>query len=180
MDKKILQKGILRCVTVPHRLAEQYDWKGEKMSWIERLKPSVSRWVLLLFAGLLWIGAGSMLLTFAFRWLHEEHPRHVFLWVGAGVLGSLLIHHFGFLQIVDKNLNRILPIDGKRCFFSFMPWKSYILIVLMMSIGMALRHLPIPRQYLASLYIAIGLALILSSIRYFRFLILLPRGRKKT
>jgi hypothetical protein len=134
----------------------------------KRIKPSVSRRTLLLLAGLLWIGVGTMLLRFAAGWLQAGQVAHLFALVAVGVLAALLIHHFGFLRVVDKNLGRILPMEGKRCVFSFMSWKSYLVVVLMMAMGVGLRHSPIPKPYLAVLYIGIGLALILSSVRYLR------------
>ena len=73
-----------------------------------------------------------------------------------------------FLKIVDKNLDRIIPMSGKRCIFSFIPWKSYLIIVLMILMGFFLRLSPIPKIYLTTVYIAIGMSLILSSIRYLR------------
>ncbi len=79
-----------------------------------------------------------------------------------------VIHHYGFLKIVDKNLGRISKMEGKRCAFSFMTWRSYFTIAIMVTMGILLRHSAIPKQYLSVLYIGIGMALILSSIRYFR------------
>jgi hypothetical protein len=51
-----------------------------------------------------------------------------------------------------------------------MTWKNYILVAVMITAGVFLRHSAIPPQYLAVIYIAIGLALLLSSIRYMRIL----------
>jgi len=113
-----------------------------------------------------------MLLSFAAGWLRDGRSVHLSIWVAIGVFAALLIHHFGFLRVVDKNLGRILPMDGKRCVFSFMSWKSYLVVGLMTAMGIGLRHSPIPKHYLAVLYIGIGLALILSSIRYLRVLLL--------
>lgn len=138
---------------------------------LDRLKPSVSRRTLLMLAGLMWIGAGTMLVGFATAWLREGHPAHLLAMVVAGVIVALLVHHFGFLRVVDKNLGRILPMAGGRCLFAFMSWKSYIVVGVMMAMGVALRHSPIPKPYLAVLYIGIGLALILSSVRYLRFVL---------
>jgi len=138
---------------------------------IDRFKISGSQRTLLLLAGLMWICAGSVLLTFATVWLSDVVSPRVFILAGTGVTGAVLIHHFGFLRVVDKNLRRILPMEGKRCVFSFMTWKSYILVAGMMGMGIALRHSPIPKPYLAVVYIGIGLALILSSVRYLRVLI---------
>jgi hypothetical protein len=138
---------------------------------LQRFKPAVSRRTLLLLAGLVWIGVGAMLLRFAAQWLREGRPTHLYVMVAVGVFAALVIHHFGFLRIVDKNLGRILPMEGKRCAFSFMSWKSYLLVGLMTAMGIGLRHSPIPKPYLAMLYVGIGFALILSSVRYLRVLL---------
>ena len=148
---------------------------GKIMRMLQRLKPSVSRRTLLLLAGLLWIGVGAMLLSFAAGWLREGHPAHLFKLIASGLFGALLIHHLGFLRVVDQNLGRILPMEGKRCAFSFMSWKSYLMVGFMMAMGIGLRHSPIPKPFLAVLYIGIGFALILSSIRYLRVLLQAPR-----
>ena len=90
----------------------------------------------------------------------------------------MFVHHFGFLKIVDKNIARILPENEKRCIFSFMPWKSYLIIPIMITMGTILRHSAIPKQYVAILYTGIGLALILSSVRYVR--VFLKEIRERT
>jgi hypothetical protein len=141
---------------------------------LQRFKPAVSRRMLLLFAGLVWIGVGAMLLTLAIGWLRAGHPLHPYLLGGLGTFAALCIHHFGFLRVVDKNLDRILPMQGKRCAFAFMSWKSYLMVALMMTMGVALRHSPIPKPVLAVLYIGIGLALVLSSVRYLRVMLTSP------
>jgi hypothetical protein len=86
---------------------------------------------------------------------------------GAGILIALLVYRFGLLKVVDKNIARLLPSEEKRCIFSFMPWKSYLIIPVMIALGLLLRHSAIPKPYLAILYIGMGLALLLSSLRYF-------------
>ena len=140
------------------------------------LKPAVSRRTLVLLAGLMWVGVGTLLLTLAAGWLREGRPANVFVLAAGGVMAALLVHHFGFLRVVDKNLGRILPMEGKRCVFSFMSWKSYLVVGFMMAMGIGLRHSPIPKPYLAVLYVAIGLALILSSVRYLRVLLMTPKS----
>ena len=138
------------------------------MRKINIYKPAVTKNVLLFLAGIIWVCVGTMLLFLAFSWLAKVSNINIYLFGGAGVVLALLAHHFGFLKIVDKNLERILPMDEKKCLFSFMPWKSYLIIVVMITMGAILRHSMIPKQYLAILYTAIGLALILSSVRYLR------------
>ena len=117
-----------------------------------------------------------MLNGLAWSWLKTEAAGKAAMLGTLGFTCALAIHHFGFLRIVDKNLARILPMQGKRCVFSFMPWKSYLMILIMMTLGITLRHSALPKPYLAVLYIAIGTALFLSSIRYFRYLVKSIKG----
>lgn len=146
------------------------------MIQLKKYKPAVTKNVLLFLAGLVWACVGVMLLFLAFSWLINVSHARLCLFGGAGILFALLIHHFGFLKIVDKNLDRILPMDDKQCMFSFIPWKSYLIIAVMITMGSVLRHSAIPKPYLAVLYTAIGLALLLSSVRYLRMFF---RGVKK-
>jgi len=137
----------------------------------DELKPGVERWALLLLAGLVWIAVGTMMLLLARGWLAVLPAPRAALVAGAGFAAALVIHHLGFLRVVDKNLSRILPMQGKRCLFSFMSWKSYLMVAVMVAMGVALRHSPLPRPALAVLYLGIGAALILSSVRYLRHLL---------
>ena len=135
----------------------------------EQFKPAVEKSVLILLSGTVWIVVGVMLLTFAYSWLASIRLSMAFEFIAFGFAAALLIHHFGFLKVVDKNLGRILPMEGKQCAFSFMSWKSYVLVLFMVTIGIVLRHSTIPKSYLAILYVGIGIALILSSVRYIRY-----------
>jgi hypothetical protein len=134
-------------------------------------KVRVSKHVLLLLAGIMWLAVGAMLLIRAIFWISDGPHLHDYVFAGAGVAIALVVHHFGFLRIVNKNVDRILPMDGKRSPFSFVPWKSYLTIVFMISLGAFFRHSSVPKHYLAVVYIGIGLALVLSSVRYFRVFI---------
>ncbi len=137
----------------------------------DRLIPAVTRKVLLFTAGVMWLCVGTMLLNYAHSWLVLESRRMIIIFSGIGIVLALLVHHFGFLKVADKNLKRILLLEEKVSVFLFITWKSYILIAGMITMGVTLRHSAIPKHYLAVLYIGIGLALILSSIRYLRFFI---------
>lgn len=134
----------------------------------DKYKPAVHKNILVFLAGIVWASVGVMLMFLAFSWLSKISNKSVYVFAGAGVLLALLVHHFGFLKIVDKNLKRILPMDEKKCVFAFIPWKSYLIIAVMITVGITLRHSAIPKPYLAVLYIGIGLALLLSSVRYVR------------
>jgi hypothetical protein len=134
-----------------------------------KFNPLVDKKILVLLSGLMWCGVGVMLIIFAVSWLSPYNGKEQLFFYTAGFLAAMPIHHFGFMKIADKNLNRLLPLTEKKCLFSFMTWKSYIIVLIMVSMGIGLRHSSIPKRYLSILYNGIGLALFLSGIRYFRF-----------
>jgi hypothetical protein len=117
----------------------------------------------------MWCGVGIMLVRYAVSWLSLCPWKEQILLYIIGFLAAMPIHHFGFLKIADKNLNRILLLKEKQNPFYFMTFKSYLIVLVMVSMGIALRHSAIPKRYLSILYNGIGLALFLSGIRYFRF-----------
>ncbi|HCC70931.1 MAG TPA: hypothetical protein DEQ09_07265 [Bacteroidales bacterium] len=133
--------------------------------------PAVKRKYLILISGLMWLSIGIMLNTIAIDWLSHYHFKNTFIYLTGGIIISLIIHHFGFLKIVDKNLGRIKTLNPETCVFAFLSWKSYLLVLIMISMGIMLRHSQIPRNILSVIYIGLGLALILSSIRYLRVFI---------
>ena len=141
-------------------------------------KPAVANNLLLFIAGIVWAAVGFMLLSLAYSWLSKASNIKIYPFVITGFAGALVIHHFGFLKIAEKNLKRILEMQDKSCIFAFIPWKSYLIIAIMILMGAVLRHSVIPKHYLAVLYIAIGLALALSSVRYIRVFIREARKRK--
>jgi hypothetical protein len=139
--------------------------------YIQKFNPAVDKKILVLLAGLMWCGVGVMLITFALKWLSVYEGAGVWVFYLCGFLAAMPIHHFGFLKIADKNLNRLLPLTEKKCVFSFMTWRSYFIVLIMVSLGITLRHSSIPKQYLSILYNGIGLALFLSGFRYMRFFV---------
>lgn len=134
---------------------------------VTRFHPSIDKKLLLILAGVIWCGVGIMLCNLAAGWLALTTEVNA-LWLSlTGMTLSLFIYHFGFLKLVKKNSDRILAYKDKLCIFAFQPWKSYIIVVIMIGMGMALRHSSLPKIYLAIIYIGFGLAMILSSIKYF-------------
>jgi hypothetical protein len=144
----------------------------------KRNELSVDRRVLIFMAGLMWFAVGVMLIRYAVSWLALCTGKDQFIFYSAGFLAAMPIHHFGFLKIADKNLNRLLPLTEKQNPFSFMAPKSYLIVIIMISMGIVLRHSQIPKRYLSLLYNGIGLALFLSGIRYFRVFIQLLFSKK--
>ena len=136
---------------------------------IRKLNLGVDKSILILMGGMMWCGVGIMLIRYAVSWLSICSLREQIYFYSAGFLAAMPIHHFGFIKIATRNINRILSIREKTSPFAFMTWKSYLIVLVMVSMGIALRHSSLPKQYLSILYNGIGLGLFLSGIRYFRF-----------
>jgi hypothetical protein len=135
-----------------------------------KLKPAVSRYWLITLAGLLWSAVGLMLCRLAYLWLTAV-PWGGALFLGiSGIVLALIVHRFGFSRIAVKNIDRIRQFSEKGCLFAFQAWKSYLIIVIMVALGLLLRHSPLPKQYLAVVYLAVGGALFLASFHYYALL----------
>jgi len=136
--------------------------------WIARLNPALSKKWLLILAGVVWSGVGLMLLRYAITWLTQPISP-ISLWLGLlGVLISFAINHWMFSGLARKNIERILSLNDKACVFSFQAWKSYFIVIIMMSGGILLRNSAFPKPYLAVMYAAIGGGLFEASLKYYR------------
>ena len=140
-------------------------------SRFSKYDPAVDKKFLVAFSGITWTVVGIVLCSLAVTWLSQTSTKSILLLGLAGIILSLLIHHFGFLKLVDKNIARILAKEGKVCIFGFQPWKSYMIILVMIVMGMTLRNSTVPKPYLAIIYIGFGGAMLLSSLRYHRVFI---------
>jgi hypothetical protein len=138
-----------------------------------RLNPLVDKKYLILLAGTMWCGVGVMLITYAITWLSSYSGEGALWFYLAGFVAAMPIHHFGFLKLASKNIDRLLQIEGKQGLFNFITPRSYLIIIVMVALGITLRHSAIPKQYLSIIYNGIGLGLFLSGIRYFRYFIML-------
>ena len=130
-------------------------------------KPRVPKYVLYILSGMMWVVVGLFLNRTAYFWLQNQNLSKMVILIAFGLILASLIHFFGFSRLVTKNLNRIILMPEKPCVFGFMSWKSYLIVIFMITLGISLRSSPIPKPYLSILYIGIGTALILSGSKYF-------------
>jgi len=137
-------------------------------SKIKKFNPSVDKRFLIVLSGVVWSIVGIMLCRLAVKWLSGASPQSALLLGAAGIMLAISIHLFGFSKIVTKNSQRILSKEGRICIFAFQPWKSYLIIAVMIGMGMMLRRSPLPKPYLSVIYIGFGGAMVLSSLVYYR------------
>lgn len=136
---------------------------------LRKFYPAVRIVWLLLFAGLVWLGAGLMLIGFASRWLNPVVISTKMLLVTTGFLLAMVIYLFGFSKLARKNIKRIKGMKAEKvCLFAFQQWISYPLVIFMIFLGIYLRiYSPFPKPLLSTLYLGIGGGLLSSSLHYF-------------
>lgn len=127
---------------------------------LDRIKPGGRIKSHLLLASLLWSAAGLMLAARGMHWLAVHH--WLILAVPALLLGTLK-SSFILDKTAKKSIDRILRLQDGTCLGAVYSVKTWMLVLLMMSMGGALRHSPFPRPLLGMLYITIGWALVWSS-----------------
>jgi hypothetical protein len=115
----------------------------------------------------MWSGVSIMLLNYAVTWLtHPLTVMNILLGV-VGVALSIWANKVQFSHLAKKNINRIAAMNDKVCLFAFQAWKGYLIIAVMITGGILLRHSAIPRPYLAVVYAAIWGALLQASVHYY-------------
>ncbi len=132
-------------------------------------KPTTTRRGLLFMAGIVWAIAGGILAYRGAGYIDEAalHPLVPFL---IGAAGGALFFGLMFRKISARHIFRILHIPHERpCLFSFLSWKSYLMMSLMISLGILLRRASfIPHDGLGTAYIMMAVPLLASSARFFR------------
>lgn len=133
-----------------------------------RIKPGVRREWLYVLAGLVWAGVGFMLVRLAFGWLVDLTGWPALSLSAAGIVTGAGAGVSRFSSIARRNVSRIAAAPDIACVFSFQAWDGYLIMTFMIGLGVLLRHSAVPKWALAPVYLAVGTALLLASINYFR------------
>ena len=133
------------------------------------LKPTTTRRGLLFMAGMVWAMAGGILAYRGVSFIDEAalHPVVLFL---IGAAGGALFFGIMFRRISARHIYRIVHISHEHpCLFSFLSWKSYLLMACMITLGVLLRSAAfIPREEIGTAYVMMAIPLLASSFRFFR------------
>ena len=72
-----------------------------------------------------------------------------------------------FRKIVNRYCRRIASLPEKVKIWQTFPTRGWVLLIFMMGLGIALRHIPaIPSAFIASFYSGLGPMLVFSSLRF--------------
>jgi hypothetical protein len=125
-----------------------------------RFRPDVGKSVHLFIAPLIWTAVGIMLMIRGLGWIGFSLTcRLLFIALFVGTVKSLTILD----KSAKKNLTRIMTFNEKSCIGAVYPWRTWLLVILMMATGIALRSMTEPGLFLGTVYFAVGWGLLLSS-----------------
>jgi len=139
-------------------------------SFWDKLNPRVHKNWFYFMGGLVWTGVGILLWSWAFYWLSMFSTTVLITYGATGIILGLIVYKLGFFKVAFKNIKRICEMKERNCIFAFQKWKSYILVVFMIALGITLRHSSIPKNYLAIVYLTMGGALLFSSFHFYKVL----------
>ncbi len=112
-----------------------------------------SRKTLLKLAGIMWVCVGGMLMYRAVDWLRIGSRGQVIFSVTAGIVLGILLYRKAFIALADKYIDRINSFPEKTSVLLCFAPKSWVMIVLMSSMGIFLRNSSIPKLLLVTPYI---------------------------
>jgi hypothetical protein len=143
-----------------------------------KLRPAVSKQWLFALAGFMWSTVGLMLCRQAYGWLAEISLEAGVILGALGMGMAMVAYGLGFSKVAQKNIQRLDQVPPKVCIFAFQAWRGYITVGFMIGLGIVMRNSPVPKPYLAILYLTIGGALVFASFHYYVCLWRM-RGAKK-
>lgn len=121
---------------------------------------------LYIVAGVIW-GVPGVIISLKGINAYRIQPSEDIWWlllITAGVLSGFFLM---FRRIVKRYCQRIASLPDRVKIWQTFPARGWFLIVFMMGLGIALKHIPdIPSAFTASFYSGLGPMLLLSSLRF--------------
>lgn len=121
---------------------------------------------LYIVAGVIWGIPGAIISVKGIKAYQMQPPEDIWwlLMITAAVQAAFFML---FRKIVDRYCDRIASLPDKVKIWQTFPTRGWFLLIFMMSLGIALKHIPgVPSAFTASFYTGLGPMLILSSVRY--------------
>ena len=121
---------------------------------------------LYIVAAVIW-GIPGIILTSKGINAYLMQPSENIWWLLLITAAVLVAFFLMFRRIVDRYCDRIDSLSDKVKIWQTFPTRGWTLMVFMMSIGIALKHIPgVPSAFTASFYSGLGPMLLISSARF--------------
>ena len=128
--------------------------------WFMNLKPGVSPRTHLLCAALLWTIIGLFLIQRGIGYLMKDQQL---LLIFAAILLGWLKSRYVLDRSAERGVERIRHFADNTCIGAVYSWKTWMLVIAMMVLGLLVRNSTIPAYIVGVVCVTIGWALIRSS-----------------
>ena len=128
--------------------------------WTSKFKPGVSPKTHLFCASALWTVIGLLLI---FRGITYLAPDYLLPLLLIGIILGSLKSYLVLNKAASRGVERIKRFGDNTCIGAVYSWRTWLLVLVMMLLGMILRISPVPQALIGTVCIAIGWALLLSS-----------------
>ena len=147
-------------------MSDEIQTGPEKQRFLERWKPAARSRTQILVAGLLWLCVGIGLVIAGVYWTLGAPGiwPEMLLALAAGL--GFAKGQFVLAPTARRIAARIRRRGDGACLGGFLSWKTWLAVLLMMGLGITLRHSRLPRVPLGVLYAAVGVALMWGSRVY--------------
>ena len=126
----------------------------------------MNRKYLYFVAAVIW-GIPGIIITLKGISAYRMQPSDNLWWLLMITASVLAMFYMMFRRIVGRYCDRISSLPDKVKIWQTFPARGWILLVFMMGLGIALKHIPqVPSAFTASFYSGLGPMLLLSSIRF--------------
>lgn len=115
-------------------------------------------------SSLLWALPAYVLIRHATAWMAHLSGASIFIAVVGGLAAVGVIYTFWFKRIVSGNIARIRLLPSPAGLWQVSSVRGYLVVLFMISAGIALRSSDIPRLWLAGPYALMGGCLMLGSL----------------
>jgi len=132
-------------------------------SFAQRWKPAARARTQVLLAALVWTGVGLGLTTAGVHWSLLAPAFWPAAILAVALPLGLLKGRFALTKAAGKIATRIARRGDGTCLGGFLSWQTWLFVLAMMGMGMALRRSDLPRAILGLVYTAVGVALLWGS-----------------
>ena len=132
--------------------------------------PGFSQKGLFIFAAIVWLISGAMLISKGFQFLPAETSLQ-YIKIPVAFAAGLLFYYFVFTRIMVKYTGHILSLSPthKHPFYKVFRLRFYIMITIMISTGVITRKFGlVPIEYLALFYFTMGTPLLISAFGFLK------------
>ena len=102
---------------------------------LSHLKPTVPKCWLFAASGVMWSAVGIMMCATGIGWLAAGGLVRGMGFELAGLILAMLFFRWWFGSLAQKNIRRLRRLPDRGCFFAFQAWKSYLIIMVMIALG---------------------------------------------